>query len=229
MEETMTQMHLGWHFCALGNGVPILRDGTLLQIGKTYEHAGMLRMCASGYHDSERLMDALEYAPGPYICRTLASGDLRDTDKRVSRYRIALAGFDATMTLHRFAARIGYCALLAERQAGREPDQRSWEAIRVKMLWCDGLANDDQLDAAQAAAEAEARETAEVAAEAAARAAAWLPAERGAWVTAWAATRAAGRVAEEAARVARVAAEEAARVAANEMLIEMLPDELTRW
>jgi hypothetical protein len=148
----MTQMHLGWHFCKMKDGVPVLHDGTSLRIGHTYEHAGPLEMCRSGYHDSERVIDALKYAPGSYLCRTLASRDVTDIDKYVSRYRLALAGFDATMVLHEFAPRIAYCALMLEREGGREPDPRSWNAVAVKMLWCRGEATDEELDAARSAA-----------------------------------------------------------------------------
>lgn len=148
----MTQMHLGWHFCAMQEGKSILRDGSVLEIGRTYEHTGKLRMCESGYHDSERVIDALNYALGPYLCRTISSADKRDTDKRVSRYRVALAGMDATEILHTFAVRIAYCALLREQEQGREPDERSWNALRVKLEWIEGRATDKQLDAARNAA-----------------------------------------------------------------------------
>ena len=119
----MTQMHLGWHFCAMIDEKPVLRDGTPLEIGHTYEHTGPLRMCEWGYHDSERVIDALKYAPGAYLCRTLASRDMTDTDKHVSRYRIAVTGMDATMILHEFAPRIAYCVLLAERGNDKEARQ----------------------------------------------------------------------------------------------------------
>jgi hypothetical protein len=199
----MTQMNLGWHFCELRDGAPVLRDGTPLVIGKTYEHTGQLAMCESGYHDSERVIDALWYAPGPYLCRVLVSADLADHDKRVSRYRQAIAGIDATMILHDFATRIAYCALLHEREAGREPDARSWNAIAVKRAWMVGDATDADLTAARAAAM-----------DGAARAAAMAAA-------AMAAARAAARAA-----AALDAALDAACGASEAMLLSLLPREL---
>ena len=212
----MTQMHLGWHFCAIRDGKPVLRDGSPLRIGHTYEHDGPLVMCESGYHDSDRVIDALRYSPGDYLCRTLASRDLADTDKFVSRYRVALVGYDASLTLHRFSARTAYCALVAERARGREPDPRSWAAVATKMRWCDSKASDKEL----AAAEAAARDAAWAAARAAARAAAWD--------AAWAAAEAAARDAAWAAAwdATRAAAWAAAEAAAGKLLTSMLPEEL---
>lgn len=36
-----TQLYLGWHFCKLRNGIPVLRDGPL-EIGREYRHDGEL-------------------------------------------------------------------------------------------------------------------------------------------------------------------------------------------
>ena len=201
-------MHLGWHFCAMNRGKPVLRDGTRLVIGKIYEHRGRLQMCRSGYHDAERVIDALQYAPGSYLCRTLASVDQKDTNKRLSRVRIALAGMDANHTLHLFAVRIAYCALLAERERGREPDSRSWNVLRVKQAWLRGEASDSQLSAADSAAYS----AAYLAADSAARSAADSAARSAACSAAYSA--------------AYSAADSAARSAADSLLLSMLPHEL---
>jgi len=176
-------MHLGWHFCAMRDGKPILRDETPLEIGRTYEHRGPLVMCEAGFHSSGRVIDALRYAPGDYLCRVLASNDVADTDKHVSRYRVALVGYVATATLHLFSARIAYCALLAEREAGREPHPDLWRAVAIKVSWCRGEATDDDLRAAESAA----RSAAESAARSAAESAAWSAAESAARSAAWSA------------------------------------------
>jgi hypothetical protein len=69
--------------------------------------------------------------------------------------------------LHLLACRYAERALKREREAGREPDARSWEALRVKRQWVAGRATDEELKAAWAAA----------------REAAW----EAAWAAAWAA------------------------------------------
>lgn len=54
--------------------------------------------------------------------------------------------------LHLLACDFADRALKRERKAGREPDARSWNAIKAKRLWVDGKASDDELFAARAAA-----------------------------------------------------------------------------
>ena len=44
------------------NGM-ILRDGTPLEVGKTYIFEGDIKICKSGYHASKNVLDALYYAP----------------------------------------------------------------------------------------------------------------------------------------------------------------------
>jgi hypothetical protein len=102
--------------------------------------------------------------------------------------------------LHLLACRYAERALKREREAGREPDARSWEVLRVKRRWVAGRATDEELEAALAAARA-----------AAARAAV-LAAARAAWA-AWAATvpARAAVLAAAAAAAARAAVREEAR------------------
>jgi len=115
-------------------------------------------------------------------------------------------------TLHTLSCDFADRALLREREAGREPDPRSWRAVAVKRLWIDGQATDDELRAARAAAWEAAGEAAGEAARAAAREAAWVAAREAAWEAAWEAALAAARAAWEAAlAAARAAAREAER------------------
>ena len=196
----MTKHTLGWHFCKMHNGKPFLRDGTPLKIGMTYTHEGTLSLCESGFHDSARVIDALRYAPGSYLCRTLASCDIVDGDKRCSRTRIAIAGADVTDTLRLFAVRLAYCALLSERNLGREPDPRSWEVLRVQQAWIRGEATDGEREAAYSAAYL------------AARSAAYLAARSASYLAAYSASDS--------------AAYSASYSAADKMLSDMLPERL---
>lgn len=87
-------------------------------------------------------------------------------------------------TICLFACDVTERALKRERKAGREPDPRSWEAVRVSRLYADGKATAEELGAAGAAAGAAwvaAWEAARVAAGAAARVAAWAAAVEAAW------------------------------------------------
>ena len=97
---------LAWHWI---NEQRTLRDGRPMIIGETVTHDGPLELCESGLHASERLIDALEYAPGPIICRVECGGEIvRGDDKIVCRERRVIAAYDATAELRAFARR---CAL----------------------------------------------------------------------------------------------------------------------
>ena len=101
-------------------------------------------------------------------------------------------------TLRLLACCFAETALYCERNAGREPDERSWEAIRVSRLFTEGKATKEELAAARAAAWDAAWAARAVAG------AAWAAAgdaARAAWAAAWAA-----RAAEAAAGAARAAA-----------------------
>src|SRR5690348_4555471 len=99
---------LGWHFSAankrLGYG-----DGRLIRPGETLKVTGDPELCIHGLHASTRLIDALRYAPGPYLWRVKLSGVIvRGDDKVVATERTALWGFDAADMLREFARK---CAL----------------------------------------------------------------------------------------------------------------------
>ena len=67
---------IGYHFCKIVDEKPVLLGGLPLTIGKKLVHPGMPVMCKSGFHDSVRILDALRYAPGTFLCRTRLSGTI---------------------------------------------------------------------------------------------------------------------------------------------------------
>ena len=151
-----TERILAWHFT---RDMKLL-DRQPLVVGKTYCHKGPVVMCDQGYHASERLIDALRYAPGAQVSRVEVWGDIqRDDDKLVGRNRKVLWTLDATMILHEFACRVAEQALAKV----ENPDPRSLEAIRIKRLWVQGKATDDELLTAYEAAYAGAYATARAA------------------------------------------------------------------
>jgi hypothetical protein len=187
---------IGWHFLPQDKR---LRWGTKEKVreGKVSKVKGELKVCEFGLHASKRPVDALRYAPGPIVCKVLLRGEiLEEEDKACATERKVLAIADATEVLHKFACWCATNALKAERKAGREPDKRSWDAIKTKLAWLAGKATVYELSAAGAAAGAAARD----AAGDAARAAAWAAAGAAAWDAARAAARdAAGAAARDAA------------------------------
>jgi len=171
---------MAWHFCNIGPVGPVLRDGQPLPApGVELRHDGPLVLCSSGLHASRLLYDALEYAPGPYICRVRLGGTIiRDKDKVVATSRTVLWGYDATAVLRRFA------------RAQALSVAHMWDAPPVVLQWL--RTGDESLRVRARAAAAWSSEAAEAAALAAALAAlaAALAAEAAAWP---AAARAAAR------------------------------------
>ena len=124
------------------------------KVGEERTVKGDLVMCEHGYHSSPSWLDSLQYAPGPIACivEIPKRGTKHDTDKQVSRKRKLIAAVDATTVLRLFACDCAERALTAEREAGREPDKRSWTAIEVARRFAEGNATLEELSAARSAA-----------------------------------------------------------------------------
>ena len=150
----------GWHFVGdtLRDGQPVPKDGVWLA------HAGPIVMCESGLHASRDPSDALQYAPGPILCRVEIRVDIIEgDDKIVGRERRILSRLDATDGL-RYFARMQALSVL---HLWAPPD-----VVLDYLMTGDDAIRDDAISAASAAASA-ARGAAWDAASAAARGAAW--------------------------------------------------------
>ena len=218
----MPEVIHAWHFLPADGKIANANSqhgGKVVRVGQKLSVTGEINPCVHGLHASERLIDALRYAPGPILCRVECSGTVkRESDKLAARHRKVLAMADVTATLHEFACQVAEEALLREREAGREPDVRCWTAIETKRRWLRGEASNSELQAAWDAAWGGAS-AASVAARAAAHAAAWDAARAAAWASAWAA---AWDAAWDAARAAWDAAWDAARDAQNDRLTALI-------
>jgi hypothetical protein len=208
----------------------------LVEVGKTITHTGLVVMCESGLHASERAIDSLQYAPGPIICRVTLGGTVIDgTDKSVASERTVLWMADATNTLHEFAC---LCAEEALRTAKVE-NVRCWNAINTKRKWLRGEATNEELSAAESAAWTAAGSAAWTAASgaawSAAGSAAWTAASGAAWSAAeseaWSAARSAAWAAASGAAwdaawdAARDAAMEKQNTRLTDMLLSLEPKE----
>src|SRR4051812_47432285 len=108
---------LAWHFVgnALRDGRPIPADGELLKFD------GTPILCQRGLHASLHPYDALNYAPGPILCRVECSGTIiRGDDKLVCTERTIIARADATEAMRYFAR---YQALSAIDNWQQEPPE----------------------------------------------------------------------------------------------------------
>ena len=198
-----------WHFLP-DTGLTAHLD-TKQKVGSILRHEGEVSICDTGLHASIRAIDALQYAPGSICCKVEVWGDVQSrSDKICGRNRKLLKKVDATKTLHLFAVWCAEQALLAERAAGREPDARSWKALKVKSLWLEGKATNKELGAASNAASS-AASTASNAAYAASNAASYAAstasyaASTAAYAAAYAASNAASYAASTASNAASTA------------------------
>jgi hypothetical protein len=135
-----------------------LPECTKVKVGQTQTAEGSLELRNNDMHASRRALDALQYAEGTVICQLGLSGEV-------------LAMADAMIVLHEFMCWCAEQALLREREAGHEPDLRSWTAIETKRKWLKGEATDEELVTVELEAWDAARSTVEGAS--AARSAAW--------------------------------------------------------
>src|SRR3990167_6197777 len=112
MEESMIKICC-WHFAG-----PTLRDGSPHPApGVPLPTIADPLPCARGYHGSERLIDALIYAPGPWLAQVELSGTViphgTPTDKHAASDRVGLTPYiDISDVLVQFART---CALRALR------------------------------------------------------------------------------------------------------------------
>lgn len=150
-----------WHFC---DGWQ-LRDGTPLEIGRTYSVDPPIVLCEHGLHASINLIDALQYAPGDVLCRVQMWGDVQKaSDKLAATHRYVVNAIDAGDLLHEIACIVAEYALT--RYGNGDP--RSWRAIKAKRAWLAGRMSFDKLHTSRLAAESAAWSAAESAARSAA-------------------------------------------------------------
>lgn len=82
-------------------------DGRTIVVGDSHSVDGELILCENGLHASERIIDALQYAPGPILYRVILSGDMvQDATKIASRTRTYIWELDVTDILGKFARRL---------------------------------------------------------------------------------------------------------------------------
>jgi hypothetical protein len=158
----------GWWFSE-GYKLPH-EDNRIIKIGKTHKIKGKIIPCTNGLHASERIIDALGYAPGPIIWKVELSGTvIKEGDKICASSRKYIAGgVDCSEVLRKFTR---LCALEIV---------ANWDAPQVVI---------DYLKTGDEAIRPAARSAAWAAAWPAARFTAWSEVRPTAWAAAWAAAR----------------------------------------
>ena len=159
-----------WHFVA-ESGKLGYKDGRVVKPRKKYTVDCEPVLCTSGLHASARLIDALQYAPGPILCKVRLGGEVvHGDDKSVATERTVVAMADVTDILRAFARKTAADVWYKEFKRGQYP---------AVDLWLDRGEEKDRSaarsaaeSAAWSAAESAAWSAAESAAESAARSAA---------------------------------------------------------
>jgi len=220
-----------WHF--LSENRKTQWNGITVIPGQPIFHNGKLEICQSGLHASVNLIDALQYAPGPILCRVRCEGTIiQGQDKLVCSQRTALWMFDASSMLRLWVC---WCIRNTKISNGRTvwdllTDPRSRAAVEMAEKFALGKATKEQLaaawDAAGDAAWDASWDASWDAAGAAARAATRAAARAATWVAAWDAARDAVRdaVRDAAWAAAWAASWDAAGKRLAEMAIEFAKD-----
>jgi hypothetical protein len=165
-----TKKVLGWHFLP-ADCMTRYEPRIPVKVGKVLTFVGEPELCKQGLHASQRIIDALGYAPGPVVCRVELSGTIvHGGDKMVATKRKVVAMADASNVLFEFSMDV---AARAMERVGWD-DERSWNALDIRRAHMMGLADDADLSAARSAA----RSAAWSAARSAARSAAWSAASQ---------------------------------------------------
>ena len=171
-----------WHFAAIKDGKPVMRDGKPIIIGETYTVKKNL-LCESGYHGSKNIIDALNYAPGSWLSiRKITDNVILGDDKVCGKNCTHIKGFDINEILREFARKCALDVIYL------------WDAPEVVVEYLK-TGREELRDAARDAARAAAWDAARDAAWAAAWDAAWDATRDAAWDAARAAARDAARAA----------------------------------
>ena len=98
----MSEPIVAWHFARadrkLGYG-----DGRTIERGSIFHIDGNIGLCTRGLHGSVRALDALRYAPGGILSRTVHTGTVEiGDDKLVSSIREHVVVVDASAVLAEF-------------------------------------------------------------------------------------------------------------------------------
>ena len=146
---------LAWHFLQDDGRLQFGRHSKV-RVGQTLRRdPDKLSLCNYGLHASVRAIDALQWAPGPIVCRVRLGGQIiEDTNKCVASRRTVLWMANAERELRLFAC---WSVRNTPLHDGRMvwdllTAKRSQTAVEVAERYANGLATDDELDAAGDAA-----------------------------------------------------------------------------
>ena len=102
-------------------------DGRQIRKGRTHKVKCDPVLCERGLHASERLIDALKYAPGNHLWLVDLKGEIvTGDDKAVAVERKYIDGFDATDLLYEFSRKV---ALINIKKIYKYCSQKDYDLI----------------------------------------------------------------------------------------------------
>jgi hypothetical protein len=126
---------LGWHWLADDRSLANSYPRHFLSAGETVHVHPPIFLCIQGLHWSERILDALRYAPGGIVCRVETWGQTYHlSDKSASEYRRILWMFDANRVLWHWLCDVAEDAL----RDALIDDEHVLTVIRMRREWLAG-------------------------------------------------------------------------------------------
>ncbi len=131
-----------WHWC--GENMRTRYTDRRIVVGKTLTVKGPPLLCSRGLHASKNILDALQYAPGPILCRVELSGEIvTGSDKLAATKRKVLWCMDATPILRQWIKEcVARCSHLDCTDARRA-------RIQLYPIWRVSVAAKDSASAAE--------------------------------------------------------------------------------
>lgn len=100
-----------WHFTTTDKRLRF-HDNREVVAGETLSVEGEPVLCSYGLHAYKNILDALSYAPGPYVWWVALSGKVtHGSNKSVAQKRKAVWGYDATNVLKEFSRIVALAAI----------------------------------------------------------------------------------------------------------------------
>lgn len=113
---------------------------------RAWKGRGKPKLCKRGYHWSPSWYDALLYASGPVACIVEVSDAVEQDDtKGVSYICKLIAARNSERELRLWTCEYAERVLIQEREAGREPDSRSWRLIEAARAYTDEATTAEEL------------------------------------------------------------------------------------
>lgn len=109
--------------------------------GEVLQHDRLIELCNNNLCSSSDIVSALSTASGPVLHKVEFCGDVETENGEY----VFLFSKNVSVQLHEFALLCAERVLMREKELGRNPDGRLWDAIAAKRAWLKREMTDEQL------------------------------------------------------------------------------------